>query len=120
MASPAAPSTLTLTPPHLQDLRRTSAASSTLSFRKPKENALFFAPIQTFSLYPLTLQCGRVSANSLVVSALASETEVAEEDQDLEDGGGGGGGGVAVAVATKPKKGKAALPLKSDRVWKYF
>lgn len=120
MASAAAPSTLALTPPHLQDLHRPSAASSTLSFRKPKENALFFVPIQTFSLYPLTLQCGRVSdnarlSNSLVVSALAAETEVEEDtaDQDLEDGG---GGGVAVAVATKPKKGKAALPLKSDRV----
>ncbi|KAL8496082.1 hypothetical protein ACS0TY_019982 [Phlomoides rotata] len=117
MASAAAPSTFSLTPPHLQDLHRPSAASSTLSFRKPKENALFFAPIHTFSLYPLTLQCGRVSdngrlSNSLVVSALAAETEVGEEaaDLDLEDGG-----GVAVAVATKPKKGKAALPLKSDR-----
>lgn len=48
-----------------------------------------------------------------MVSALAAEAEVTEEasEQQQEDGGGG-----AVAVATKPKKGKAALPLKRDRV----
>lgn len=65
------------------------------------------------------LQCSRVSDNnariskSIVAAALVAEPELAEDvsEQQEEDGG-----GAAVAVATKPKKGKAALPLKRDRV----
>lgn len=44
---------------------------------------------------------------------MIADTEVDEERlQEQQDDG----GGAAVAVATKPKKGKAALPLKRDRV----
>lgn len=39
---------------------------------------------------------------------MATEDEVAEETEEVQEG--------AVAVATKPKKGKAALLLKRDRV----
>ncbi|CAL5380199.1 unnamed protein product [Camellia sinensis] len=42
-----------------------------------------------------------------VVAALAAETELAEETEQLQEG--------VVVTLTKPKKGKAALPLKSDR-----
>ncbi|KAH6803483.1 Ribosomal protein L1p/L10e family [Perilla frutescens var. frutescens] len=113
-----ASTTLTLTPPpHLQDLHRSSAGPSSLSFRKPtKENVIFSAATQTLSLSPLVLQCHRVSDNgrlsrSFAAAAVAAEAEVEEDaaEQQQEDAGG------AVAVATKPKKGKAALPLKRDR-----
>ncbi|XP_022864860.1 50S ribosomal protein L1, chloroplastic-like [Olea europaea var. sylvestris] len=89
---------------------------SSLSFnpttaRKP----IFFTSAKTIYVYPPVLQCSKASDNgrflkSLVVAALATEAEVAEEvvEQQETDGG-------SVAVATKPKKGKAALPLKRDR-----
>lgn len=62
------------------------------------------------------LQCSSASDNgrfskSLVASALATESEMEEETVEQQETDGGG-----VAVATKPKKGKAALPLKRDRV----
>ncbi|KAL0291429.1 UNVERIFIED_CONTAM: 50S ribosomal protein L1, chloroplastic [Sesamum calycinum] len=118
MASAAAPSTLTLPPPHPQDILRPSIAPHSLSFRKPtNENPLFFSSTKTFSLYPLLLHRSRASDNgrlskSFVGAALAAEAEVAEDEveQPRDDGG-----AVAVAVPTKPKKGKAALPLKRDR-----
>lgn len=46
---------------------------------------------------------------------MAAEAEVAEDvEQEGEDGG---EGAVAVLIPpSKPKKGKAALPLKRDRV----
>lgn len=47
-----------------------------------------------------------------MVAAFAAETEVAEGEAK----GPTDGGGVAVAIPPKPKKGKAALPLKRDRV----
>ncbi|EYU27023.1 hypothetical protein ABFS82_02G116400 [Erythranthe guttata] len=117
MASAAAPSTLSLPPPHPQDLHRSSATTFSLSFRKPtKENPLFFTPAaNNFSFYPLVLQCNRASENGRlsksIVSAALAEAELEEDAVEEEQVGGGGG----VAVATKPKKGKAALPLKRDR-----
>lgn len=120
-ASEMASTALTLTPPpHLQDLHRSSATSSFLSYRKPtKENLIFSAVTQTLSLSPLVLQCHRVSDNgrlsksfAAAAAALATEAEVEEEAAELQLGDGGS----SVAVATKPKKGKAALPLKRDRV----
>ncbi|KAF5952451.1 hypothetical protein HYC85_010395 [Camellia sinensis] len=48
------------------------------------------------------------SPNSpVVVAALAAEAELAEETEQLQEG--------VVVTPTKPKKGKAALPLNSDR-----
>ncbi|PIN27148.1 50S ribosomal protein L1 [Handroanthus impetiginosus] len=106
MASIPPPSALTVSSSHLQELN--------LSF-KP---TFCFTPTKALSVNPLVLQCSRASDNgrlskSLVVAAVAAETELAEEapeEQHQDDGAGG-----AVAVATKPKKGKAALPLKKDR-----
>ncbi|CAL5380249.1 unnamed protein product [Camellia sinensis] len=54
------------------------------------------------------------SPNSpVVVAALAAEVEVAEEIEQLQEGVVESG---VVVTPTKPKKGKAALPLKSDRI----
>ncbi|GER45363.1 50S ribosomal protein L1 [Striga asiatica] len=111
MASAAAPSTLSLPPPHHQDLHRPSAATFSLCFRKPsKENPFCFSSPKPF-FYPLVLQSDNSrSSKSLIAAALATETELDEEaaEQHLDDSG-------VVAVVTKPKKGKAALPLKRDR-----
>nr|GEW82478.1 50S ribosomal protein L1, chloroplastic [Tanacetum cinerariifolium] len=52
--------------------------------------------------------------SSFLVSAYAAEAELAEDDVEEEEGG--GVATVAPPSPTKPKKGKAALPLKSDRV----
>ncbi|PIN23637.1 50S ribosomal protein L1 [Handroanthus impetiginosus] len=118
MASAAAPSALSLAPPHPQDIHRTSTTSSFLSFTKlTNENPFFLTTTNTFSLYPLVLQCSRASDNgrfskSLVAAALAAETEVAGEAPEQQQDG---GDGIAIAVVTKPKKGKAALLLKRDR-----
>lgn len=105
--------TITLTPPpHLQDLHRSSAAFSILSYRKPtNQNLIFSSATQALSLS----ENGRLS-RSFVSAAVATESEVAEEAEELQLGDDGG----SVAVAVKPKKGKAALPLKRDRVcvWK--
>ncbi|KAI8027034.1 hypothetical protein LOK49_LG02G01524, partial [Camellia lanceoleosa] len=49
---------------------------------------------------------------AVVVATLAAEAEVAEETEQLQEGVVESGG---VVTPTKPKKGKAALPLKSDR-----
>ncbi|KAF5935224.1 hypothetical protein HYC85_026353 [Camellia sinensis] len=49
----------------------------------------------------------------IAVATLAAEAEVAEETEQLQEGVVEGG---VVVTLTKPKKGKAALPLKSDRV----
>lgn len=106
---------------HLQDLTTPS-----LSF-KPK--------FRTFSLYPLVLQRrqritstwvdssspsssssltreSKASYDSVVVAAVAAEAEL---DESLDEKEGELGGGDAVP-ASKPKKGKAALLLKRDRV----
>ena len=47
------------------------------------------------------------------MATLAAEAEVAEETERLQEGVVESG---VVVTPTKPKKGKAALPLKSDRV----
>lgn len=47
------------------------------------------------------------------MAALAAEIEV---DEDVEENGEEGNGGTATSVLPKIKKGKAALPLKRDRV----
>ncbi|CAL5380185.1 unnamed protein product [Camellia sinensis] len=51
----------------------------------------------------------------VVVATLAAEAEVAEETEQLQEGVMESG---VVVAPTKPKKGKAALPLKSDRVYR--
>lgn len=52
----------------------------------------------------------------VVVSAVAAGAEATTEDVEETDGGSAVSNATAT-VATKPKKGKAALPLKRDRVW---
>ncbi|XP_028092285.1 50S ribosomal protein L1, chloroplastic-like [Camellia sinensis] len=116
MAS-ATPSTLMLShgaysllPQHL---------TPSLSFkRKP----CFFNFSNTFSLYPLVLHFTRTKSNNwidvsspnspVVVAALAAEADLAEETEQLQEGV---VESAVVLTPTKPKKGKAALPLKSDR-----
>ncbi|KAI8025967.1 putative E3 ubiquitin-protein ligase HIP1 [Camellia lanceoleosa] len=55
---------------------------------------------------------GTVLYLSVVVAALAAEAELAEETEQLQEGVLESG---VVVTPTKPKKGKAALSLKSDR-----
>lgn len=51
----------------------------------------------------------------LVVAAVAAEAEVVEDVEEKE-GAEVATGSVTVTAPKKPKKGKAALPLKRDRV----
>jgi len=102
-------------------------ATSTVHPQDLTPSLLSFKP-QIFSVCPLISD--RKSSNRInfysqteaksrpcrvvVAAALAAEAEVGEEVEETE----GEGGGVATATVTptKPKKGKAALPLKRDRV----
>jgi large subunit ribosomal protein L1 len=91
----------------------------------------------TFSLYPLVLnhrerrlskwvnvnfqreaKHGASHHTHVVVSALAAEAEVADavEEKEEVEGVSGPGTGTGTVTVPKPKKGKAALPLKRDRV----
>lgn len=112
MASSATPSTLTLSYTIPQDFN--SSSSPSLSF-KPKP--LFFNSPKPFIFHSLIFKCkDRKLSNwvgekkSFVVSAVA-EVDVEEvlEDGVVENG-------ASSAPVTKPKKGKAALLLKRDRV----
>ncbi|XVF73603.1 hypothetical protein PTKIN_Ptkin12aG0215600 [Pterospermum kingtungense] len=118
MATCTTPSSLMLTyaasTAHAQDL-----APSFLSFKSNKS---------IIRLYPLVLrgrdrksglkwcnQCSQRTAKH-VVAAVAAEAEVAEAVEEKE---GAADGATTTATATappKPKKGKAALPLKRDRM----
>lgn len=51
----------------------------------------------------------------VAIAAVASQAKVAEDLEDDEDED--GVKKAAVTAPTKPKKGKAALPLKRDRVY---
>ncbi|KAH6766624.1 PHD finger family protein [Perilla frutescens var. hirtella] len=87
MASVAPSSAPTVVALHYQDLNPSSSSNfaASLSF-KPR---LFCNSTKIFSLYPLVLQCSRVSANngrsskSLVAAALVAEPELEEEDLEL-------------------------------------
>ncbi|XP_034912049.1 large ribosomal subunit protein uL1c isoform X1 [Populus alba] len=84
---------------------------------------------KTLSLYPLVSE--RKSSNwvkfyaqteaksrpcrVVVAATLAAEAEVGEEVEETE-GEEGGGVATAILIPPKPKKGKAALPLKRDRI----
>ncbi|KAK7312104.1 hypothetical protein VNO77_35701 [Canavalia gladiata] len=121
MASCTAPSSLMLTHPassvHHQDL-------------SPPLRSFSHKPLsRTFSLYPLILKPGKWVRISLrgepklrschaVVAALAAEVEVAETVDEEQDGVEGADDSAAAntVTTTKPKKGKAALPLKRDRM----
>lgn len=118
-------SPLTLSSVLSQELNPTITSSS-ISFKLQPH---FFIPTKSLSLFPLVLQSrerksaslghwvssdGSLSKSAVVVAAVA---EVAEAVEEQEGEGEGAGGGVAVAAPpAKPKKGKAALPLKRDRV----
>lgn len=104
MASTATPSTLTLSSIFSQELNPNS-----LIF---KSKPLLFTSHKSFSLHPLSLQYKERKNGPLVVAAMAAEAEVEDAvEQEGEEGA------VAVLIPpSKPKKGKAALPLKRDRV----
>lgn len=111
MASCTAPSSLMLS--HPQDL-----SSSLRSFPHTHR------PISTTSsFYPLVLKPFKwlhrepnSRSSHAVVAALAAEVQVPETVDDTEDGADDS----AAATTAKPKKGKAALPLKRDRVCMLF
>ncbi|XP_050212138.1 50S ribosomal protein L1, chloroplastic [Mercurialis annua] len=91
-------------------------AASTVHPQDLSPSLLSFKP-KTFFSYPLALSTNgdrklSKSFNFVSAAALAAEAEVAD---DVEEGEEGDVATAAVAVSTKPKKGKAALPLKSDR-----
>ncbi|CDP17822.1 unnamed protein product [Coffea canephora] len=139
MASTAAPSPLTLSSilsqQELNPIINSSSSSSSSSLISFKPQPLFFNPTKALSLFPLVLQCkerkssatssslghwgvssdGSFSKSAFVVAAVAEVADAVEEQ--VGEGEAGSGGGVAVAAPpTKPKKGKAALPLKRDRM----
>ncbi|KAI7758226.1 hypothetical protein M8C21_018748 [Ambrosia artemisiifolia] len=96
--------TLTLSSIHLHQDPKSSLISS-LSFNpKPK-----FLVLQSQST---NFNSGFLKKSNFVVSAVAAEAEL---DEDVDEEVAGGVATVAAPVPTKPKKGKAALPLKSDR-----
>ncbi|KAL7204500.1 hypothetical protein ACSBR2_017555 [Camellia fascicularis] len=117
MASSATPPTLMLS--HGASSLLPQHLTPSLSF-KPKP--CFFNFSNTFSLYPLVLHFTHTKSNNwidvsspnfpVVVAALAAEADLAEETEQLPEGVVESG---VVVTPTKPKKGKAALPLKSDR-----
>lgn len=129
MTSSVTPSTLTLSTVPSQEIH---PISSSISLRP---NPIFSNSGKNFSLFPLVVRfrerkkasispCSAdVSsfAKSLVVAALAEAgvAEAVNEQGEGEEGDGDGDGdGVAVSTppTTKPKKGKAALLLKRDRL----
>ena len=82
----------------------------------------------TFSLYPLLFKpskCLHIEPKSrtchALVAALAAEVQVPltvhdTEEDDGSDGSTATSAATTTTTTTKPKKGKAALPLKRDRV----
>lgn len=111
----------TTTATSASSLMLTYAASSPLPSQDLIAPSLSFKSkplFRAFSLYPLVVRARerRSSSNDrydVVVAALAAEAEVDEAVEEVE---GGDGGAVLTAPTPKPKKGKAALPLKRDRV----
>lgn len=124
-ASTAPPSTTLL----LSHATASSVFPQDLSISSSRPKPHFLNCSNTFSLYPvLLLRCrGRKPTSNwidgsssksgtypVVVAAVASEAKVAQ-DLELEEDEDGVNRG-AFTAPTKPKKGKAALPLKRDRV----
>ncbi|KAI3798425.1 hypothetical protein L1987_33700 [Smallanthus sonchifolius] len=111
-SSASTSATLTLSSIHLPQEPKSSQISS-FTF-KPNPKIKFLAlQSQSECITPTNLKSGFGSSKNspFLVSAVAVEAEVGE---DVDEGV----GGVATAAPpapTKPKKGKSALPLKSDR-----
>ncbi|XP_076912915.1 large ribosomal subunit protein uL1c-like [Bidens hawaiensis] len=117
MASTSA-TTLTLSSIHLPQEPKSSLISS-FSFKPNPKIKFLFLQSQLECTRPTTFKSGVFNYNnnkdsSFLVSAVAAEAELDEEDVE-EDVGGGAVATAAPPVVTKPKKGKAALPLKRDR-----
>lgn len=128
MASGSAPSSLMLTYAATSSINH-HQDSAAIQFLSLKPN--FNKTLSSSSYTLIVLQTRRVSSNldetrryrSLIVSSAAAATDAVDAldtESDLVDREGdgqatlaGGGGGV---VYTKPKTGKAALPVKRDRV----
>ncbi|GJV02365.1 50S ribosomal protein L1, chloroplastic [Tanacetum coccineum] len=108
MATATTSSTLTLSSSiHLHQEPKSSLISS-FTFKPNPKNKTFLLQSECF----VKKSCF-VKNSSFLVSAYAAEAELAEDD--VEEDGGGGVATVSPPSPTKPKKGKAALPLKSDR-----
>ena len=102
-------------------------AASTVHSQDLTPSILFFKSNKpTFSLYPLVLKasrdrksglkwanlCPQRDSKHVVVAAVAAEAEVVEEKEGVAEGA----TATTATAPPKPKKGKAALPLKRDRV----
>ncbi|PWA81764.1 ribosomal protein L1p/L10e family [Artemisia annua] len=110
MATATTSSTLTLSSSiHLHQEPKSSLISS-FTFKPYPKSKTFLLQSECFN----KKSCF-VKNSSFLVSAYAAEAELAEDDVDEEGVGGGGVATVTPPSPTKPKKGKAALPLKSDR-----
>nr|GEY32120.1 50S ribosomal protein L1, chloroplastic [Tanacetum cinerariifolium] len=109
MATATTSSTLTLSSSiHLHQEPKLSLISS-FTFKPNPKNKTFLLQSECF----IKKSCF-VKNSSFLVSAFAAEAELAEDDVEEEEGG--GVATVAPPSPTKLKKGKAALPLKSDRI----
>lgn len=124
--------TYAATPVHPQDL---TPSLSLLSF-KPSKTAAFSLctnlsvrggerrASKWLDLYPLRQNKNGPPGHMLAAaSAVEADTDLATDDvEDDTQGGAEGATAIATATATistKPKKGKAALPLKRDRVFAF-
>ncbi|CAN8280563.1 unnamed protein product [Cochlearia groenlandica] len=84
------------------------APPSLISFANPRPNNL---SVSAASLYPPLLLIGGRRCAAVVVSALSAEADIDSDEADQNEVG----TATAVLDPPKPKKGKAALVLKSDR-----
>ncbi|CAH1419927.1 unnamed protein product [Lactuca virosa] len=115
-SSASTSATLTLSSIHLPQEPKSSLISS-FSFKPNPKTKTLVLQSQSECIRPTNLKSGFGSFTSsknspFLVSAVAAEADLGEIDEDVE------GGSVATAPPpspSKPKKGKAALPLKSDR-----
>lgn len=116
-SSASTSATLTLSSIHLPQEPKSSLISS-FSFKPNPKTKTLVLHSQSECIRPTNLKSSFGSFTSsknspFLVSAVAAEADLGEVDEDVE------GGSVATAPPpspSKPKKGKAALPLKSDRV----
>lgn len=122
--------TYAATPVHPQDL---TPSLSLLSF-KPSKTAAFSLctnlsvrggerrASKWLDLYPLRQNKNGLPGHMLAAaSAVEADTDLATDDveDDTQGGAEGATATATAAISTKPKKGKAALPLKRDRVFAF-
>ncbi|KAK1410879.1 hypothetical protein QVD17_37421 [Tagetes erecta] len=116
-SSASTSTTLTLSSIHLHQEPKSTLISS-FTFKPTPKTKFLILQSQSQSTRPTHFNSsfapfGSLKKSPFLVSAVAAEAELAEDDVD--EANGGGVATAATVVTTKPKKGKAALPLKSDR-----